>query len=151
MRRFWPWCCLFLNPGILWRELSLFINLCVHQSSVVQRVSKRLINPSFFLAGKMRIDYSHTLGSEEAYRRISKLLSDLQEQYTDKIRSHQLIWNSEHTRMNYSVKILGFGSKGQIILTDGQLRLEGSLPLVARLIRGKIEEKIRSRLDDILS
>lgn len=99
----------------------------------------------------MRIDYQHNLTSEEAYKRINNLLTDLQKQYADKISNPKTSWNPKHTRMDYSMEIMGSGTKGQLTLRDGQVTLEGKLPFLARMFSGKIEEMIRTQLDDSLS
>ena len=99
----------------------------------------------------MRIDYNHNLASGEAYRRISNLLSDLQRQYADKISNPQTSWDKNHTRMDYSMEIMGFSTKGQVTLMDGQVSLEGKLPFMARMFSGRIEEMVRTQLDSILS
>ena len=99
----------------------------------------------------MRIDYQHNLAQEEAYGRINNLLTDLQKQYADKISNPQTSWNPEHTRMDYSMEIMGFKTKGQVTLNDGQVSLEGKLPFMAKMFSGKIEEMVKTQLDDLLS
>ncbi len=99
----------------------------------------------------MRIDYQHNLTQEEAYRRINNLLTDLQKQYADKIRNPQTSWSPEHTRMSYSMEIMGFGTKGEVTLQDGQISLEGKLPFMAKMFSGKIEEMVRKQLDNLLA
>lgn len=99
----------------------------------------------------MKIDYKHGLTPEEAYGRINNLLSELKSQYADKISDHQSSWNSDHTQMDFSIKVMGFSAKGQICLGEGQVTLEGKLPLMARMFKGKIERMIEKQLVDILS
>lgn len=99
----------------------------------------------------MRIDYQHKLTPEEAYGKINNLLINLQRQYADKISNPQTSWNPEHTRMDYSMEIMGFKTKGQITLKNNQVSLEGKLPLMARIFSGKIEEMIKKQLDDSFS
>lgn len=99
----------------------------------------------------MRIDYSHHLTCEEAYRRIDRLLSDLQRKYIDKIKNPQISWNLEHTRMDYNVEILGFNAEGLVILDDRQVSIDGKVPFAVRIFSGKIEEIVRKHLDDMFS
>jgi len=99
----------------------------------------------------MRINYQHNLTQEEAYRRINNLLTDLQKQYADKISNPRTIWNPEHTRMDYNMEIMGFSTKGEVTLRNGQVSLEGKLPFMARMFSGKIEEMVRKQLDDLLA
>lgn len=99
----------------------------------------------------MRIDYKHKLTHEEAYERISNLLTDLQRRYADKISNPRMRWNPERTRMDYSVEIMGFGTNGQVTLRQGQVSLEGTLPFMARMFSGKIEEMVKGQLDALFS
>lgn len=99
----------------------------------------------------MRIEYQHHLTREEAYRRIDDLVSYLQKKYACKIRDLKTSWDPKHTRMEFSVKILGFGAEGQLTSQDGQVSLEGKLPFIARLLSGKIEEIVRKKFDEILT
>jgi len=97
----------------------------------------------------MKINYWHKLTQEEAYKRIDNLLVDLQKEYGGKIINPRTIWNPGHTRMEYNMKILGFSTKGEITLQKNQISLKEELPFVARILSGKIKEKIQ--LDDLLS
>ena len=99
----------------------------------------------------MRIDYQHNLTQGEAYNRINNLLTDLQKQYADKISDPRTSWNLEHTRMNYSMEIMGFSTKGEVTLKNGQVSLEGKLPFMARIFSGKIEEMVKKQLDDLFA
>ncbi|MFH1310859.1 MAG: polyhydroxyalkanoic acid system family protein [Nanoarchaeota archaeon] len=99
----------------------------------------------------MRIDYLHNLTIQETYERINKLLPELQEEYSDKISDSQLNWNLDCTQMNFSMKVMGFKTSGQIHLKDKQISLEGKLPFVAKMFGEKIEEMIRKKLDELLS
>ncbi len=42
------------------------------------------------------------------------------------------------------------GSKGQVTLEPGQVRVEIDLPLLLRALKGLVEGKVRSRLDGLL-
>ena len=99
----------------------------------------------------MRIEHEHALTADESYKRISNLLSGLQSQYADKITNPTTSWNSDHTRMDFSMEIMGFRTSGQICLTDHMATLDGKIPLMARPFSGKIENMIKSKLDELLS
>ncbi len=99
----------------------------------------------------MRIEHKHNLTNEEVYRRLQGLLSDLQEQYADKIKNLQSQWNQDNTQMDFSVEIMGFRSQGRVYLLDKKVILEGNLPLMARMFSGKIESMIKARLEALLS
>ena len=101
----------------------------------------------------MKINYRHKLTQEEAYKRIDNLLIDLQKEYDGKIINPRTIWNPEHTRMEYTMKILGFSAKGEITLKKNQISLREEFPFVAGILGGKIKEMVtkQKQLDDLLS
>ena len=99
----------------------------------------------------MKIDYSHNLSRQESYEKINKLIPELQSQYADKISNPVCNWNSEKTKMDFSMEIIGFDVSGNIDLMDRELVMEGDLPLLARPFSDKIEETIKSKLDEIFS
>ena len=99
----------------------------------------------------MEINYSHNLTQKEAYEKINILLTDLQKRYSDKISNPQTSWDSGHTRMNYSMEIMGFDTSGHISLEHGRVNLEGKLPFMARIFTGKIEGMVKKQLDELLS
>jgi len=99
----------------------------------------------------MKIDYQHNLTNEEAYKRINNLLLDLQTKYSDKISNAEKSWNPEHTQMNYSMEIMGSKIKGRVHLRDCQITLEGKLPFMAKMFKGKIEHMVKEQLEDLFS
>ncbi len=99
----------------------------------------------------MRIDYKHNLTQQQSYEKINKLIPELQAQYADKISNPEWSWNSEKTRMDFSMEVMGFDVSGNIDLMDGELVMEGDLPLLARPFSDKIEETIKTQLKKILS
>ena len=99
----------------------------------------------------MKIDYAHKLSNDEAYNRITNLLQELQKQYADKISNPRTSWNKNHTQMDFSIKVMGFNTEGQVYLRQGQVTLEGKIPFMARPFSGKIERMIKEKLEDLLS
>lgn len=99
----------------------------------------------------MKLEYTHTLSSDEAYARISMLLQKLQDQYADKITNPMMSWNESHTQMDFTLEVKGIKTQGQVFLKDGQISLEGKIPFLARAFSGKIESMIKKKLDDLLA
>ena len=62
-----------------------------------------------------------------------------------------MAWNKDHTKMEYSMKLKGFKTKGQVSLKPNKISLEGKLPFAARLFKGKIEGMIKQQLEDLFS
>lgn len=99
----------------------------------------------------MIIEYPHSLAIEEAYRRIDNSFLDFLRQHADYIRKPETSWNPEHTRMDYSMEIIGISTEGHVTLIDGQINLEGKFPSMGSSFDKKIEEIVRKKLDDLLS
>ena len=99
----------------------------------------------------MKIEYKHALTQGQAYQKIDKLLTALQERYADKITNPQKTWNADNTQMDYSIEILGFETKGKVVLSEGQVNLDGTIPFLARAFSKKIESKLKERLEALLA
>jgi hypothetical protein len=99
----------------------------------------------------MKIEYGHKLSNEEAYTRLNGFLEQIKVENKEKIDSVSTTWNEEHTKMDFSVKAMGISTTGQLYLTDGQIMLDGKVPLLAKPFAGKIEEIIRQKLEELLS
>ena len=70
----------------------------------------------------MRIDYKHNLTKQQSYEKINKLLPELQAQYADKISNPKWSWNSDNSKMDFSMEIMGFDVSGNIDVMDGKDR-----------------------------
>ncbi len=99
----------------------------------------------------MRIDYKHNLTKQQSYEKINKLLPELQAQYADKISNPEWSWNSDNSKMDFSMEIMGFDVSGNIDVMDGKLAMEGDLPLIALPFSEKIEDMITAKLKEILA
>lgn len=99
----------------------------------------------------MKIVYNHGLKAEEAYNRIDNLLKNMAEKYADKISNPETRWNSDHSEMDFGVKVMGFGTNGKVYLEDGKITLEGKLPFAARIFKGKIENMVKEQLEELFS
>lgn len=99
----------------------------------------------------MRIDYKHNLTKQQSYEKINKLLPELQAQYADKISNPKWSWNSDNSKMDFSMEIMGFDVSGNIDVMDKKLVMEGDLPLIALPFSDKIEDMITAKLKEILA
>jgi len=99
----------------------------------------------------MKIDYQHNLRLEDTYAKINTFLTDLQEQYSDKISNVKTSWNLNRTHMTGSMELMGCKTRGTIVLTDGQVTLEGTVPFYLSFFRNKIKKIVTTKLEDLLS
>ena len=88
----------------------------------------------------IEISRDHTLGADEATRRIQTIEPDLQSKYGVK-----LSWRSG------GADLKGKGVSGQVKLTEDHLRLSLDLGLLLRPMAGKIKAAIERKLDAALN
>ncbi len=81
----------------------------------------------------------------EIHKRVSLLLAELEKESASKVHL-QHKWNADNTVMEFSGEISGFNVKGTITLSPVLIVLEGDLPFLARMFKGKIESYIRKEL-----
>jgi putative polyhydroxyalkanoate system protein len=98
---------------------------------------------------KMSMTIPHTLGEDEARRRVQGMISNMKEQYGDKVSDLHEEWNGDTGR--FSLKAMGMSLKGTLQVTDDQLRVDGDLPWAAKPFQGTIEATIRERAERLLA
>jgi putative polyhydroxyalkanoate system protein len=94
---------------------------------------------------QLSMEIPHTLGREEATRRIKEQsakvrgqVSDLEEQWQD------------HT-LAFRFKALGFGVSGNLAVEDALVKINVQLPLAAAMIKGTIEQQLRQEMAGVLA
>ena len=99
----------------------------------------------------MRIEYKHNLSKEEAHKRISNLLTNLQREHADKIRNPQIKWDSTNTHMEYSIELMQNHLTGTVYLQEYLVMLEGTVPAKYAFFSSMIKNMIRKELAKSLS
>jgi len=88
----------------------------------------------------MRIKRSHTLGSEEAKRRVDMLAGDL---------GKQLALNAEWR--GDDLKVSGTGVDGQIAVAEDSIEVDIQLGFALKLMEGTIRSAIENAMDEHLA
>ena len=86
----------------------------------------------------------HSLGREEATRRIKEQIPKVRDQVTDLDEQWQ-----DHT-LTFRFTAIGFQVHGTLAVEDTAAKLEVNLPIVAMLAKGRIEEGIREQIGGVL-
>jgi Putative polyhydroxyalkanoic acid system protein (PHA_gran_rgn) len=97
----------------------------------------------------MTIEVPHSLGNEEAKRRIEGLLGDVKREFGDRITDLEEKWTGDQA--TFSFRAMGFGVSGTLAIEPSLVRLSGKLPMAALPFRGRIEQVIRERATALLS
>ncbi len=99
----------------------------------------------------MTITQNHSLSKEEAYKRIDRVLNDLQASNAGSISNPQKRWNSQKDAMEFSLSVMGFKTSGQIVIHEKSVSLNGTIPFLAMLFESKIKSTIKQQLEKTLS
>jgi putative polyhydroxyalkanoate system protein len=88
----------------------------------------------------MRIERDHSLGTEEAKRRVDKIRQDVEAQY-----GLTTVWEGDDLRVS------GSGVKGQIRVDERQIVVDINLGFAMMMLEGPIKSSISSTLDKHLT
>ncbi|OGJ11882.1 hypothetical protein A3K62_02810 [Candidatus Pacearchaeota archaeon RBG_16_35_8] len=98
----------------------------------------------------MKVEHRYNGKKEAAYEKLSTVLIDLQKQYRNEIGNVYTSWNSSKDIMGFSFDIRGFTLRGNMILQNGLVIIDGKVPFLARPFQGKAEKRIKAKLEEIL-
>lgn len=98
---------------------------------------------------RMSMTIPHSLGQDEAQRRIATMLADVKAQHGDKITDLHEQWNGNTG--NFSFKAMGFNLSGTLKVTDSDVEMNGDLPWAAKPFQGTVEATIRERAERLLA
>jgi len=98
---------------------------------------------------KLNIAVRYDVSSEEAKEKVTQLLENLKEKYHTQIKDLQESWNGNEGQ--FSFKFSGFSISGNLIIKDSVVLFEISLPFIARMFSGKVEEIIKQEAEKVFS
>ncbi len=97
----------------------------------------------------LTITVPHSLSAEEAATRLKSLFANLKEQHADKMSNLEEKWEGNH--LDYSFSTFGFNISGNMDVEPSEVRVSGSLPFAAMMMKGKIEQSVRAELEKALA
>jgi hypothetical protein len=97
---------------------------------------------------KFNVRVAHDLGQQEAMDRLKKFRDQIHARHAGEVKDLQETWNG-HV-LQYSFKSLGFLIKGTVSVEPNEVTVEGTLPMLAALLKGKIEKTIHGELTKVL-
>lgn len=97
----------------------------------------------------MTITVPHQLSQAEALGRIQRLLSDVRNDYGDRVTDLQETWHE--TGGEFSFRAMGFNISGKLDVRPDKVELKGNYPLAAMPFKSKIESTIRERAEQLLA
>ena len=91
----------------------------------------------------------HQIGQEEALNRIKTLLGNVQTRFAGQVKDVQEEWHDNEGSFSFSV--MNTPVSGKLRVNNGDVALDGKLPLAASLFQGKIKEVIMEEARKVLS
>lgn len=92
----------------------------------------------------IEIKRTHALALEEAKRRAEDLAKSMQARF-------EIVWQWEGDTIRFHApKGTAKGTKGEVAVTASDVRVEIDLPLMLRVMKGTIEQKVQEKLEKLL-
>ena len=98
---------------------------------------------------KMAVEVPHSLGLEEALKRVNDFLPKVREHFKGQVSNLEESWVGNV--LNYSFSTFGFGVKGKMAVEENAVKIDQDLPFAAMMFKGKIEESLRKELQNLLA
>ena len=97
---------------------------------------------------KLVLNAEHGLGADEAERRLKEKLRNILARYGDRLSDLREEW-SGHT-LSFGFKVVGMKVVGTLVVADTEVRLAARVPFAIAIVRGRIEQRLRAELGDLL-
>lgn len=97
----------------------------------------------------MSVTVPHTLGQDEATRRLNAKLVQVKEKHLYEVRDLRETWIDPHT-LEFHFKALGFAVDGQCASRPSEVVIDVELPFAAMIVKGMIESQLTSELTQVL-
>ncbi len=97
----------------------------------------------------LTITVPHSLSAEEATSRLKSLFETLKQRHADKMNNLEEKWEGNH--LDYAFSTFGFNIAGNMDVEPSEVRVSGTLPFAAMMIKGKIEQSVREELEKALA
>jgi putative polyhydroxyalkanoate system protein len=86
---------------------------------------------------------AHSLSKDDAKKRAEELAKSMEEKFN-------LVWKWEGDKITFDApKGAAKGTKGQVSVTDKEVRVEIDLPFLLRVMKGTIEDKVNEKLNTL--
>ena len=98
----------------------------------------------------LSVSMPHTLGKDEATRRLKAKHAEIKEKHTYTVTNLTETWNDDHS-MDFAFKVYGFSLTGSVHATDDTVGIDVILPTIAIMLKGSIESEIKKELAQVLA
>ena len=98
---------------------------------------------------KMALTISHSLGTEEAKRRITNLVAETQKQFGGMISDLEESWSGDTGSFHF--RVMGFAIAGRLEVEPALVQIEISFPFAALPFKSRVETEILSQAKALLA
>jgi hypothetical protein len=96
----------------------------------------------------IRTEVPHRLGHDEARDRLETLMQSIHDDYPDMVREFSSRWEANTLRVSFVA--YGFSIASDVHVEADRVKVDGNVPLAALPFRGKIQQTIVGKLNQIL-
>lgn len=93
--------------------------------------------------------FTHTLGKEEALRRIKAKLAEERVSKSNFVTDSSENWNDGH--LDFTMVIFTYTVHGTLDVTDDAVDVTLDLPVVAMMVKGMIDDQLRQEIAGLLA
>src|SRR5689334_9262260 len=97
----------------------------------------------------IKISVPHQLGTEEAKRRITKLITETKAQFGSQVSDLKEDWNGD--RGSFSFKAMGFSVSGNLLVEPANAQMGINIPFAALPFKGRIEQELSAKAKELLA
>ena len=98
---------------------------------------------------QLAVEVSHTLGQEEAARRLRQRFADVSASYNSQVSNLRQEWNGHS--FSFGFHMMGMNIAGTVAVEPARVKLSTNLPFAAMLFKGAIESRIRQEVAEVLA
>ena len=95
------------------------------------------------------MEFPHSLGQEEAVRRLKEKTDLVTGTYGDQVSDLQQTWSDNE--LAYGFRVMGMRIAGTVTVDDSRVRLETQVPFAALMFKGKIESRVKEEMTTLLA
>lgn len=96
----------------------------------------------------LNLKIDHALSRDEAAERVRRLVEFAKAQYGHQVSNLSETWE-EHA-VEFAFSVMGMSTTGKLRVEETHVEIDSKLPFAAVMLRGRIEEAIKSQLGRIL-
>jgi hypothetical protein len=97
---------------------------------------------------KLNVEVPHSLPQDEATRRLKDSFTSVRDTYQSHLSDFQEKWGDH--QLDFSLTTFGMTISGNVVSAPSSVNVVADLPMMALMFKGKIEERIREHLSQLL-